>query len=42
MKTSQILQQAEKLVNGDRDRTHGDKLVNHKNIALLSKQIANV
>ncbi len=35
MKTSQILQQAEKLVSGDRNKTHGDKLENHKNIALL-------
>jgi hypothetical protein len=35
MKTLQILQQAEKLVNGDRDKTHGEKLTNHKNIALL-------
>jgi hypothetical protein len=35
MKTSQILQQAEKLVSGDRNKTHGDKLVNHKNIASL-------
>lgn len=35
MKTFQILQTAEKLVSGDRDRTHGDKLINHNNIALL-------
>ena len=35
MKTTQILQQAEKLVNGDRDKTHGNKLENHNNIALL-------
>lgn len=35
MKTSEILQTAEKLVNGNRDRTHGDKAVNHKNIASL-------
>jgi hypothetical protein len=35
MKTLQILQQAEKLVSGDRDKTHGEKLTNHKNIALL-------
>ncbi|MDA1338298.1 MAG: DUF6378 domain-containing protein [bacterium] len=35
MKTFEILQQAEKLVNGDRDKTHGDKLENHKNISLL-------
>lgn len=35
MKTSQILLTAEKLVSGDRDQTHGDKLINHNNIALL-------
>lgn len=35
MKTFQILQTAEKLVSGDRDKTHGDKLINHNNIALL-------
>jgi Domain of unknown function (DUF6378) len=35
MKTSQILQTAEKLVSTDRSKTHGDKKVNHQNIASL-------
>jgi len=35
MKTSQILQTAEKLVSIDRSKTHGDKKVNHQNIASL-------
>jgi hypothetical protein len=35
MKTSQILQTAEKLVSTDRSKTHGDKKVNHQNIAKL-------
>ena len=35
MKTTQILKKAEKLVNGSREKTHGNKLENHKNIALL-------
>jgi hypothetical protein len=35
MKTSQILQTAEKLVSTDRSKTHGDKKVNHQNIANL-------
>lgn len=35
MKTTQILQEAEKLVNNDRAKVHGDKKQNHKNIALL-------
>ena len=30
-----ILQEAEKLVSGDRQEDYGDKLTNHKNIAKL-------
>ena len=35
MNTTEILQKTEKLVNGDRDKTHGNKIINHENIARL-------
>ena len=35
MNTTEILQKTEKLVNGDRDNTHGNKIVNHENISRL-------
>lgn len=35
MKAHDILQKAAELVAGDRERTHGPKLENHKNIAAL-------
>ena len=35
MNTTEILQKTEKLVNGDRDKTHGNKIENHENISRL-------
>jgi hypothetical protein len=35
MRSADILSQASKLVGGDRQKTHGDKLQNHQNIARL-------
>ncbi len=35
MKAAQIAVQAAELLSGDRQRTHGDKRVNHENIAAL-------
>lgn len=35
MKASEIAAQAAALLDGDRQRTHGDKLTNHQNIAAL-------
>lgn len=35
MRSADILAQASKLVSGDRQKTHGDKLQNHQNIARL-------
>ena len=35
MNTTDILQKTEKLVNGDRDKTHGNKIENHENISRL-------
>ena len=35
MNTTEILEQAKKLVSGDRHDKHGDKIVNHENIARL-------
>ena len=35
MNTTEILEQAKKLVSGDRHKKHGDKIVNHENIARL-------
>ena len=35
MNTTEILQKTEKLVNGDRDKTHGNKIINHENISRL-------
>ena len=35
MTTTEILTKAEKLVSDDRAKTHGDKIVNHENIARL-------
>ena len=35
MNTTEILQKTEKLVNDSRAKTHGDKIVNHENIARL-------
>ena len=35
MNTTEILEQAKKLVSGDRHNKHGDKIVNHENIARL-------
>lgn len=35
MNTIEILEQANKLVSGDRNKKHGDKVVNHENIARL-------
>ena len=35
MNTTEILQKTEKLVNGDRAKTHGNKIINHENIARL-------
>lgn len=35
MRSADVLGQASKLVGGDRQKTHGDKLRNHQNIARL-------
>lgn len=35
MRSADVLAQASKLVGGDRQKTHGDKLQNHQNIARL-------
>lgn len=35
MNTTEILDKAKKLVSGDRHQKHGDKVVNHENIARL-------
>lgn len=35
MKATDIAKKASELVNGDRDRQHGDKLKNFENIALM-------
>lgn len=35
MNTTEILEQTEKLVSGDRNKKHGDKIENHENIARL-------
>ena len=35
MNRSEILAEADKLINGERDGVYGDPLVNHKRIALL-------
>ena len=35
MTTTEILTKAQKLVSDDRAKTHGDKIVNHENIARL-------
>ena len=35
MNTTDILKKAEKLVSKDRAETHGDKILNHENIARL-------
>lgn len=35
MRASEILNKAASLVAGDREKTHGDKLDNHENIAAL-------
>ena len=35
MNTTEILDKAKKLVSGDRHKKHGDKIVNHENIARL-------
>lgn len=35
MNTTKILEQTAKLVSGDRHQKHGDKIVNHENIARL-------
>ena len=35
MNTTDILKKAEQLVSDDRAKTHGDKIVNHENIARL-------
>ena len=35
MNTTEILEKAKKLVSGDRHQKHGDKVINHENIARL-------
>ena len=35
MNTTKLLEQAQKLVSSDRNDTHGDKVINHENIARL-------
>lgn len=35
MRSADVLAEASKLVGGDRQKTHGDKLTNHQNIARL-------
>lgn len=42
MRSADILKRASELVGGDRQKTHGDKLQNHQNIARLwSAYLAN-
>ena len=35
MNTTEILEKAKKLVSDDREKTHGNKIINHENIARL-------
>ena len=40
MNTTEILDKAKKLVSGDRHKKHGDKIVNHENIARLWSELS--